>query len=141
MMDRVVSITEDGGKAVAKGEIIARWILPRIAVFVRLLLSGRPGNARLPRPRRDVAAGCVPGWSGGPGKGRALGVGEVKFTGQILPTAKKVTYKITMKRVIKRKLFMGMADGTVEVDGREIYAGERFESWLVQDIKLLSCLY
>ena len=61
------------------------------------------------------------GWSGGPGKGRALGVGEVKFTGQILPTAKKVTYRIDMKRVIKRKLFMGLADGTVEVDGRVIY--------------------
>ena len=44
------------------------------------------------------------GWSGGPGLGRALGVGEVKFTGQILPTAKKVTYRLDMKRVIKRKL-------------------------------------
>jgi 3-hydroxyacyl-[acyl-carrier protein] dehydratase/trans-2-decenoyl-[acyl-carrier protein] isomerase len=58
------------------------------------------------------------GWKGGPGKGRALGVGEVKFTGQILPTAKKVTYKITFKRVINRKLVMGIADGVVEVDGR-----------------------
>ena len=73
------------------------------------------------------------GWSGGPGKGRALGVGEVKFTGQILPTAKKVTYKITMKRVIKRKLFMGMADGVVEVDGREIYVAKDLKVGLFQD--------
>ena len=73
------------------------------------------------------------GWSGGPGKGRALGVGEVKFTGQILPTAKKVTYKINMKRVIKRKLFMGMADGSVEVDGREIYVAKDLKVGLFQD--------
>lgn len=59
--------------------------------------------------------------SGGPGKGRALGVGEVKFTGQVLPTAKVVRYRIDLKRVIMRRLFMGIADGTVEVDGRTIY--------------------
>ena len=61
------------------------------------------------------------GWSQYPGKGRALGVGEVKFTGQILPTAKKVTYKINIKRLITRKLIMGIGDGIVSVDGREIY--------------------
>jgi 3-hydroxyacyl-[acyl-carrier protein] dehydratase/trans-2-decenoyl-[acyl-carrier protein] isomerase len=73
------------------------------------------------------------GWSGGPGLGRALGVGEVKFTGQILPTAKKVTYRLDMKRVIKRKLFMGMADGTVEVDGRVIYEAKDLKVGLFQD--------
>ena len=61
------------------------------------------------------------GWIGNPGRGRALGVGEVKFTGQVLPTAKKVTYQIDMKRVIARKLVLGIADGSVAVDGREIY--------------------
>jgi 3-hydroxyacyl-[acyl-carrier protein] dehydratase/trans-2-decenoyl-[acyl-carrier protein] isomerase len=61
------------------------------------------------------------GWAGGPGKGRALGVGEVKFTGQVNPGAKLVTYRIEMKRVIIRKLVMGVADGIVEVDGRPIY--------------------
>ncbi len=59
--------------------------------------------------------------SGGPGKGRALGVGEVKFTGQVLPTAKVVRYRIDLKRLIMRRLYMGIADGTVEVDGRTIY--------------------
>ena len=58
---------------------------------------------------------------GGPGKGRALGVGEVKFTGQVLPTAKKVTYRINLKRLIMRKLVMGIADATMDVDGKVIY--------------------
>ena len=61
------------------------------------------------------------GWCGHPGRGRALGVGEVKFTGQILPTAQKVTYEIDVKRLIARSLVMGMADGVVRVDGRPIY--------------------
>ncbi len=58
------------------------------------------------------------GWLGAPGKGRALGVGEVKLKDMIFPTAKKVTYEIQMKRVIMRKLIMGVADGIVKVDGR-----------------------
>jgi 3-hydroxyacyl-[acyl-carrier protein] dehydratase/trans-2-decenoyl-[acyl-carrier protein] isomerase len=73
------------------------------------------------------------GWSGGPGKGRALGVGEVKFTGQILPTAKKVTYEINLKRVVKRRLFMGLADGTVSVDGKVIYVAKGLKVGLFQD--------
>jgi 3-hydroxyacyl-[acyl-carrier protein] dehydratase/trans-2-decenoyl-[acyl-carrier protein] isomerase len=61
------------------------------------------------------------GWKGGPGKGRALGSGDVKFTGQVLPTAKKITYTIDLKRLIMRRLVMGIADATMEVDGRLIY--------------------
>ena len=61
------------------------------------------------------------GWKGGPGHGRALGAGEIKFTGQVLPEGKKVTYRIDLKRVIMRKLVMGIADATMEIDGREIY--------------------
>jgi 3-hydroxyacyl-[acyl-carrier protein] dehydratase/trans-2-decenoyl-[acyl-carrier protein] isomerase len=60
------------------------------------------------------------GWKGGPGRGRALG-GTIKFTGQVLPTAKKVTYRISLKRVIMRKLVMGIADAEMEVDGKLIY--------------------
>jgi 3-hydroxyacyl-[acyl-carrier protein] dehydratase/trans-2-decenoyl-[acyl-carrier protein] isomerase len=60
-------------------------------------------------------------WMGGAGKGRALGVGEVKFKGQVLPTAKKVVYRLDLKRVILRKLVMGIADATMEVDGNVIY--------------------
>ena len=61
------------------------------------------------------------GWMGGKGKGRALGVGEVKFTGMVLPTAKKITYVINLKRVIMRKLIIGVADGIMKVDGKVIY--------------------
>ena len=65
--------------------------------------------------------GLYLGWKGGPGKGRALGSGEVKFTGQVLPSAKKITYTIDLKRVIMRRLVMGIADAKMEVDGRLIY--------------------
>ncbi|MEX0730293.1 MAG: bifunctional 3-hydroxydecanoyl-ACP dehydratase/trans-2-decenoyl-ACP isomerase [Aquisalimonadaceae bacterium] len=61
------------------------------------------------------------GWKGGLGKGRALGAGEVKFTGQVLPEAKLVTYRINMKRVIMRRLTMGIADAEMLVDGQTIY--------------------
>jgi len=61
------------------------------------------------------------GWRGNPGRGRALGCGEVKFRGQVLPEAKKVTYRIDVKRVMEQKLVMGIADARMEVDGREIY--------------------
>ena len=56
-----------------------------------------------------------------PGRGRALGVGEVKFTGEVLPTASRVTYHIDIKRVILRKLVLGIADGLLKVDGKPIY--------------------
>ncbi len=61
------------------------------------------------------------GWLGAPGRGRALGVGEVKFTGQVLPTAGKVKYMVSIKRVILRKLVLGVADAVMEADGRPIY--------------------
>jgi 3-hydroxyacyl-[acyl-carrier protein] dehydratase/trans-2-decenoyl-[acyl-carrier protein] isomerase len=61
------------------------------------------------------------GWSGAPGKGRALGVGEVKFTGQVTPKIKKVEYRIDLKRVIIRKLVMGVGDGVMLADGKPIY--------------------
>ena len=68
--------------------------------------------------------GFFQGWLGHEGKGRALAAGEVKFTGQIEPDAKLVTYTIDVKRVIARKLVMGIADGTVTVDGTDIYRAE-----------------
>lgn len=82
-----------------------------------------------------MAAGwLLPGWLGGEGKGRALGVGEVKLTGQILPTAKKVTYRIHFKRVINRRLIMGLADGEVLVDGRLIYTATDLKVGLFQTL-------
>jgi 3-hydroxyacyl-[acyl-carrier protein] dehydratase/trans-2-decenoyl-[acyl-carrier protein] isomerase len=64
------------------------------------------------------------GWAGAPGRGRALGAGNVKFTGQVTPKNKLVTYNINMRRVMLRKLVMGVADASMSVDGKEIYAAK-----------------
>jgi len=61
------------------------------------------------------------GWLGASGKGRALGLGEVKFSGQVLPTVKKVIYGIDIKRVMRSKLVLGIADGWLSADGNVIY--------------------
>ena len=61
------------------------------------------------------------GWLGGLGHGRALGAGEVKFSGQVTPDVKTVAYHVNLKRVIQRRLYMGIAEATLEVDGKEIY--------------------
>ncbi len=121
MLDRINLITDEGGKY-GKGEILAELdINPDLWFFECHFPSDpvMPGCLGLDAMWQLV--GFYLGWLGHPGKGRALGVGEVKFTGQVLPTAKKVTYKINIKRIIARGLVMGIADGTMEVDGREIY--------------------
>ena len=133
MMDRINLIAEEGGEF-GKGQIIAELDITPDLWFFDCHFPGdpvMPGCLGLDAMWQLV--GFFLGWSGGPGKGRALGVGEVKFTGQILPTAKKVTYKIQMKRVVKRRLFMGLADGIVEVDGREIYSAKDLKVGLFQD--------
>lgn len=121
MMDRIVKITDDGGTT-GKGEIIAELDINPDLWFFDCHFPGdpvMPGCLGLDAMWQLV--GFFLGWVGNPGHGRALGVGEVKFSGQVLPTAKKITYRINMKRVISRKLVLGIADGIVEVDGREIY--------------------
>ena len=133
MMDRIVKMTEDGG-AFGKGYIEAELdIHPDLPFFGCHFIGDpvMPGCLGLDAMWQFV--GFFLGWVGGKGKGRALGVGEVKFTGQILPTAKKVVYRINMKRVINRKLVMGMADGEVEVDGRVIYTATDLKVGLFQD--------
>lgn len=133
MIDRVVHISEEGGKH-GKGEIIAEFDIHPELWFFDCHFKGdpvMPGCLGLDAMWQLV--GFFLGWAGGPGKGRALGVGEVKFTGQILPTAKKVTYRIDMTRVIKRKLFMGIDEGSVSVDGREIYTAKDLKVGLFQD--------
>jgi 3-hydroxyacyl-[acyl-carrier protein] dehydratase/trans-2-decenoyl-[acyl-carrier protein] isomerase len=121
MLDRIVSITADGGEY-GKGQIIAELdINPDLWFFECHFPTDpvMPGCLGLDAMWQLV--GFFLGWKGNPGRGRALGSGEVKFFGQVLPTAKKVTYKIDLKRVIERKLVMGIADGSLSVDGREIY--------------------
>lgn len=121
MMDRITLITDEGG-LYGKGEIIAELDIHPDLWFFACHFQGdpvMPGCLGLDAMWQLV--GFFLCWMGGPGKGRALGVGEVKFTGQVLPTAKKVIYRISMKRLIMRKLVMGIADATMEVDGKVIY--------------------
>ena len=123
MFDRIVHIGEQGGSH-GKGEMIAELDLCPDLWFFACHFRGdpvMPGCLGLDAMWQLV--GFYLGWMGGAGRGRALGCGEVKFSGQVLPTANKLTYRINMKRVILRKLVIGIADAAMEVDGRAIYAG------------------
>ena len=124
MMDRITRIADGGGKF-DKGEIIGELDIKPDLWFFDCHFPGdpvMPGCLGLDAMWQSV--GFFLAWLGNPGHGRALGVGEVKFTGQVLPTAKRVTYYLDMKRVITRKLVLGIADGRMEVDGREIYTAK-----------------
>lgn len=124
MFDRIVSITEKGGSA-DKGQIIAELDVNPDLWFFDCHFPGdpvMPGCLGLDAMWQLI--GFFLGWLGGPGRGRALGSGEVKFTGQVTPKNNKVIYRIDMKRVIMRKLVMGIGNGVMEVDGREIYAAK-----------------
>ena len=124
MMDRIVRICDQGGEF-GKGEIQAELdIRPDLWFFD----CHFPGDPVMPGclglDAMWQAVGFFLGWMGNPGHGRALGVGEVKFTGQVLPSAKLVSYQLDIKRVINRKLILGVANGAVRVDGREIYTAK-----------------
>lgn len=121
MMDRITHLSREGGTN-GKGEIIAELDIHPDLWFFQCHFETDP-----------VMPGCLGldalwqllgfylGWRGNPGRGRALGAGEVKFFGQVLPTAKVLRYEINIRRVVERKLVMGIADGRVLLDGREIY--------------------
>jgi 3-hydroxyacyl-[acyl-carrier protein] dehydratase/trans-2-decenoyl-[acyl-carrier protein] isomerase len=133
MIDRIARISKEGGEY-GKGEIIAELDINPDLWFFDCHFNDDP-----------VMPGCLGvdamwqligfylGWLGGPGRGRALGSGAIKFTGQVLPTAKKVTYKINLSRVIARKLYMGIADATMEVDGKTIYEATNLKVGLFTD--------
>jgi 3-hydroxyacyl-[acyl-carrier protein] dehydratase/trans-2-decenoyl-[acyl-carrier protein] isomerase len=133
MMDRIIHISQEGG-AHNKGEIIAELDIHPDLWFFQCHFNEDP-----------VMPGCLGvdamwqligfylGWLGGPGRGRALGSGDIKFMGQVLPTAKKITYHINLSRVIARKLYMGVADATMAVDGKIIYEAKNLKVGLFTD--------
>lgn len=124
MFDRITHISEDGGEF-GKGEIRAELDITKDLWFFECHFNEdpvMPGCLGLDAMWQLI--GFYLGWTGGPGRGRALGSGQVKFYGQVLPTAKKVEYVIVMKRVIKRRLYMGIGDAFLYVDGREIYSAK-----------------
>ena len=121
MFDRITNINQKGGDY-DKGEVIAELDIKPDLWFFKCHFKDDP-----------VMPGCLGldamwqllgfylGWLGQPGKGRALGVGEVKFTGQVLENVKKVSYHISLKRLILRKLVLGIADGIMKADDEPIY--------------------
>lgn len=138
MFDEISHIAEDGG-ANGKGQVVAKLAVAgneRLDWFFKCHFEGDP-----------VMPGCLGldalwqltgfflGWLGAPGRGRALGVGEVKFTGMVLPTVKEVEYTVDMKRVILRKLKLGIADGTLRADGEVIYTASDLRVGLFDDVR------
>ncbi len=121
MFDRITRIADKGG-AFDQGEIVAELDVRPDLWFFKCHFEGDP-----------VMPGCLGldalwqllgfflGWTGAPGSGRALGLGELKFSGQVLPDTRLVKYILNIKRVINRRLIMGIADGFVEADGKIIY--------------------
>ena len=133
MFDRITSISADGGTD-GKGEVVAEFDINPDLWFFKCHFQGdpvMPGCLGLDALWQMV--GFFLGWMGGPGKGRALGVEEVKFTGMVLPTAKKITYIVNLKRVIMRKLVLGIADGIMKVDGKIIYEAKGLRVGLITD--------
>lgn len=121
MFDRIGHISETGGEN-GKGQAVAELEVKPDLWFFACHFKGDP-----------VMPGCLGldalwqmlgfflGWGGGQGRGRAIGVGEVKLTGMVTPAIKKLEYIVDLKRVIRRKLTLGIADGLVKADGDTIY--------------------
>ena len=121
MFDRITDIRADAG-SVGKGSMTAELDIRSDLWFFDCHFIGdpvMPGCLGLDAMWQLV--GFYLAWSGAPGRGRALGVGDVKFTGEVTPNVSKVVYKIDFKRVILRRLVMGVADGVLEADGKPIY--------------------
>jgi 3-hydroxyacyl-[acyl-carrier protein] dehydratase / trans-2-decenoyl-[acyl-carrier protein] isomerase len=121
MFDRITHIAKDGGRH-NKGQVVAELDVRPDQWFYACHFIGdpvMPGCLGLDAMWQLV--GFFLGWSGAPGRGRALGVGEVKFSGQVTKKISKVVYRIDLKKVILRRLVLGVADGVLEADGNPIY--------------------
>lgn len=134
MFDRITKITSDGGEY-GKGEIIAELdINPDLWFFQCHFIDDpvMPGCLGLDALWQLV--GFFITWSGHPGKGRALGVSDVKFSGQILPENKLVRYHLNIKRLLSGKLKLAIADGKVSVDGKDIYSANGLRVGLFTEV-------
>ena len=133
MVDRITSITADGGPD-GKGQVVAEFDVKPDLWFFKCHFHGDP-----------VMPGCLGldalwqltgfflGWLGMPGRGRALGVGEVKFQGMVTPAASLIRYTVNLRRVIDRKLKLAIADGVMELDGQVIYTTKDMRVGLFMD--------
>jgi 3-hydroxyacyl-[acyl-carrier protein] dehydratase/trans-2-decenoyl-[acyl-carrier protein] isomerase len=133
MFDRISEISETGGEY-GKGMVRAQLAIKPDLWFFPCHFKGDP-----------VMPGCLGldalwqmlgfflGWSGSPGKGRALALGEVKFSGQVLPRMKEVIYGIDIKRVMRSRLVLGIADGWLKADGDIIYRAMDIKVGLFKD--------
>jgi len=132
MFDRISEISETGG-ANGKGIIRAELDVRPDLWFFSCHFKGdpvMPGCLGLDAMWQLV--GFYLGWLGSPGRGRALGVGEVKFVDQVLPSVTKLVYGIDLKRVFRGKLVLGIADGWLEADGKRIYEAKDLRVGLFQ---------
>jgi beta-hydroxyacyl-[acyl carrier protein] dehydratase FabA len=133
MFDRITKISDSEGKY-KKGKIIAELDVNQDLWFFDCHFKGdpvMPGCLGLDAMWQLV--GFYLCWLGNPGRGRALGASEVKFFGQVLPTAKKVTLTIDMKRILNLDLTVGIGEGTMLVDDREIYTAKGLKVGLFSD--------
>lgn len=137
MLDRILQISAEGGEF-GKGFIHAELDINPDLWFFNCHFEGdpvMPGCLGLDAMWQLV--GFFLAWSGGTGKGRALGAEEVQFTGQVTPENRLVSYRIDFKRVIVRRLVMGIADATMSVDGTQIYVGRNLRVGLFKDTDAL----
>lgn len=132
MFDRFTLLTEEGGKfnkGMMKAELDIR---PDLWFFKCHFLDDPVMPGCLGVDAFWQMLGFYLGWSGNSGFGRALGAGEIKFFGQVLPTAKLVEYQIDIKRIMRRGLILGVADAELRVDGKLIYTAASLKVGLFQ---------
>ena len=132
MFDRIDNITDQGGEF-GRGEIEASLdIRPDLWFFQCHFETDPVMPGCLGLDALWQLLGFYLGWTGAPGRGRALSVGGVKFTGEVLPQGKTVAYRLDVKRVVNRRIVLGIANGSVAVDGRPIYEASDLRVGLFQ---------